>query len=98
MRANSPCQNSGETVKLDALVEGLADWANAVFVDELGGAIQYGKPSLPILRRRAARRPEGGFTTVEREAIRAHPAALQYHSARVSCVPKPPPSSLPYAG
>ena len=65
----------GETVKLDAL---LKDWPIGrmlFFADELGGA--------PIRKAFAANPgaaallvgPEGGFTTQEREAIRAHPAA-----------------------
>lgn len=65
-----------EMVKLDALLRDWPDGRHLFFADEMGGA--------PIVEAFAAHSgpaalltgPEGGFTREEREAIRAHPAAV----------------------
>lgn len=63
-------------VRLDALLKGLPGGRHLFFADEMGGvpmreafASHPGPAALLI-------GPEGGFTDQEREAIRAHPAAV----------------------
>ena len=65
-----------ETVKLDALLKHWPEGRTLFFADEQGGepmreafAAHTGPAALLI-------GPEGGFTTQEREAIRAHPATV----------------------
>ncbi|MEJ7926418.1 16S rRNA (uracil(1498)-N(3))-methyltransferase [Sphingobium sp. AN641] len=65
-----------ELLKLDALLRDWPDGRHLFFADETGG--------MPLAQELAAHRgpaalligPEGGFDPAEREAIRAHPAAV----------------------
>lgn len=62
--------------KLDALLKSWPEGRHLFFADELGGVsvqdafVAHGGPSAILIG------PEGGFTTQERDAIRAHPCAI----------------------
>ncbi len=65
-----------EIVRLEALLRDWPEGRTLFFADELGGAAMRGAYAAHPGPAALLIGPEGGFTTQERDAIRAHPAAV----------------------